>query len=200
MSHILNQRRILTKRYFELTDNSLKISVTKPFKYYEEEFSFEQLGSKVFRKRSFNRYAMIGVVISLIGLLVTVIGNLSGDKTITFSDMLFYMLLFVIISAVLYITATNTTNLWLMDKRYIAFYLNSPNKNDVKNFTDSILSEQKKYLINKYTKREPYMSNEQLMDQLIWLKKRDMIDEPEFESFKKDLLPTIGFTFNANDN
>ena len=206
MSNILQQRRILTKRCFEITHNSLKFSVKRPFKYYEEELSFGEIGKKVFKKKSFNRFAITGIFISSFGLIATLVGNLSGDKTIKFEDIFFYVLLTAIVLALLLFTRTNTTNLMLVDKRYVAFYSNSPDNETVKRFIDLIFSDQKKYMLNKYAKREQFLPLERLMEQIVWLKDRNIIDEPEFEKLKTDLFPitsnssAIGFTFNSNSN
>jgi hypothetical protein len=205
MSNILKQQRLLTKRYFEITNNSLKISVKKPFKYYEEDFSFEEIGKKVFIKKSFNRYAVTGSVIALVGLLITAGGRLSGDKTISIEDILFYFILTIIASGILLVTALNTTNLMLVDKRYIAFFSKSTNKKEVTDFLALILAEQKKHMINKYARKEQFLPPERLMDQIIWLKDRDIISETEFENLKAELFPisspnSIGFTFNTYDN
>lgn len=51
MPEALNQRNIFTIRTFQLDEKSLKITVKKPFKYYEEEFSFEDIDNKTFRKK-----------------------------------------------------------------------------------------------------------------------------------------------------
>jgi hypothetical protein len=206
MDKILRQTRILTKRYFELTGNSLKISVTKQFKYYEEEFSFEEIGKKVFKKKSFNRAALTTTIIFIIGVCVTLLGNIGGDKTITPGDISFYAFLSGLAFMWLLTTYTNNTNLMLVDGRYITFYSNSPSTPIVDEFIELIFSEQKSYLLNKYAKREQFLSLEKLMDQIIWLKERDIIDDIEFENLKISLFPNtsnnppIGFTFNSSHN
>jgi len=199
MSHILNQRRFLTKRYFEITPSSLKISMSKPFKYYEEEFPFEEIGRKTIKKMDANRYLLIFSVICLIGLFVNINETLIGNKG-DWEDTIFYIILTPIILFLFWVGFSNNIHLMLADKRYILFYRNIPNKTKVQKFIDLFLSEQKSYLVNKYTKREPHLSPDRLMDQLMWLKDRGILDESEFENFKKDLFPSIGFTFNASNN
>ena len=205
MSYYLKQQHFFVKRNFEITDHSLKITVKQPFKHFEEEFSFEEIAKKTFVNKTPNRYIFIACVVSLIGLLITSIEKFNGDKTISFDDILFYIVFSSTFCCLLWFTYRNTINLMIVDKRYILFYAKSPDSEAVRRFIDMIFSEQKKYLVERYARRLPYVSNEKLMDQLLWLKERYIIDDKEFEIFKNDLLSqsnplVVGFAFKNSSN
>ena len=203
MSEILKQRRLFTKRYFELTDHSLKISVSKLFSSYEAEFSFEELDRRMSKKKSFNRFLLISSIFCLIALLITAINEANGNSQI--EDVTFYAIPTFIFSFSLWITRQSIICLPLYDKRNIIFFNFSYNQNSVQKFIDSVLITQKSYLLNKYARKELFVSAENVMDQPIWLKNRYIIDDDEFEKLKIDLLPktpnpVIGFTFNPSAN
>lgn len=206
MSNILKQRRLLTKRDFELTSNFLKISVKTPSNHFEGNFRFEEIGRTVSRRKSYNRYALGILGVFLFGFIITFLSKATGDKTVHVDDVSFYIFFSAIMLGVVIITSKDMTNLSLMDGRHIAFFTNSPDRSVVQGYIEQILAEQKQYLLKKYAKPEPFLSPETIMHQLMWLKDRDVIDDVEFEKFKSELLPSysasapIGFTINPTNN
>ena len=203
MSEIFTQRRFFIKRYFELTNSSLKVTVSKPFNFYEVELSFEDLTRKIFKKKSYNRFLLISSIFCLIALLMTVINAVNGNSQV--DDVTFYAIPSVILLFLLWVTRQDIIYIPLYDKGNVIFFNHSPYRNNVQNFVDKILSAQKDYLLSKYAKKEPFISTERLMEQLIWLKSHYIIDETEFEELKLSLIPqnpnpVMGFKFNPSAN
>lgn len=128
MSNILHQRRLLTKREFELTPNSLKISVKTLSNYFEGDFRFEEIGRAISRRKSYNRYAIAALCIFLFGFVITVLNKATGDKTIHVHDISFYIFFSAVTAIIVAITAKDTTNLALIDGRHIVFFTNLPNR------------------------------------------------------------------------
>ena len=206
MSNILKQRRLLTRRNFELTSNSLKISVKTISNYFEGDFRFEEIGGKISRRKTYNRYALGALIIFLIGFVVTSANRLTGDTTVHVDDISFYTFFALVAFVIVLTTSKDTTNLSLLDGRHIVFFSNSPNKVTVEAYIQRVLDERKQFLLNKYAKPEPFLPSEAIIRQLLWLKDNEVIDNTEFEQLKLNLLPTaatsnpIGFTFNAMNN
>ncbi len=205
MTNILQQRRFLKKRHFELTDTGLKIIVTKPFNFFEEEFPFENITKRTAKRRSPNRLVLIISVIALIGFFITFIGKLDGDKTIGWDDVLFYVVFLMFQSILFWITFSNNINLILSDGRYIAFIANSPNKKAVKGYMDLIFAKQKQVLLDKYGQKDSYLSNEQLAINIKWLLDKEVITDDEYmeltsKYFKNNSIEPIGFKFNSQNN
>lgn len=203
MSEILKQRHLFTKRYFELTDHSLKISVSKLFSSYEAEFSFEELDRRIFKKKSFNRFLLFSSIFCLIALLITAMNEANGHSQV--DDVTFYAMPTFIFSLFLWATRQNIICLPLYDKRNIIFFNFFYNQNSVQQFIDNILATQKNYLLNKYGRKELFVSPEDIINQLIWLKNRHIIDDDEFENLKRNLLPknpnpVTGFTLKPSSN
>ncbi|MGN6181503.1 MAG: hypothetical protein ACTHNW_20135 [Mucilaginibacter sp.] len=203
MSEILKQRHLFTKRYFELTDHSLKISVSKLFSSYEAEFSFEELDRRIFKKKSFNRFLLVSSIFCLIALLITAMNEANGHSQV--DDVTFYAIPTFIFSLFLWVTRQNIICLPLYDKRNIIFFNFFYNQNSVQQFIDNILATQKNYLLNKYGRKELFVSPEDIINQLIWLKNRHIIDDDEFENLKRNLLPknpnpVTGFTLKPSSN
>lgn len=203
MSEILQQRRFFTKRRFELTDSSLKVSVFKFFSSYETELSFEEIDRKIFKKKSFNRFLLMSTIFCCIALIITAINAANGNSQV--DDVTFYAIPTTILGGILLATRQNIIYMPLFDKRNIIFFNYAYNQTSVQKFIEDILITQKSYLLNKYAKKEPFISAERLIEQLIWLKGHQIIDDIEFEELKLELLPqtpnpVIGFTFNSSAN
>ncbi len=70
-------------------------------------------------------------------------------------------------------------------------------------FINNLFAEQKKYLINRYAKHDPYLSVDQVNTNLKWLWDRKIIDDQELNDLRSKLLPkpntndTVGFKINS---
>lgn len=205
MSNILKQRHFLTKRDFEITDSGLKITVTKPFNYFEREFSFENIEKKTVKRKVPNKFVLILFSISLIGFLITFIGKLSGDNTIGWDDVSFYIVLLGISTTLFWITFINQIHLMLSDGVGIAFIANKPNKNEVNNYIALFFLKQKETLLEKYGQVDEYLSADQLLINFKWLKGKGIIDDKEFNELSSKInrpkpSSPIGFKFYSSDN
>jgi hypothetical protein len=206
MPAILKQRKLFTIKIFEITDKSLKVSIKKWFNYVEDEFTFEEVTTKTTRKQSINMYAFIPGLLCLVGLVITTISHFEQKKdSSSVSDMWFYFILMCVLLSIAYLTYEKMINLSLTDRRIITLYQNSPSEKEVSDFLDLLKKEQKKFLLWRYAKHDPYVSIEQLADNLSWLYDRNIINENELDQLRSKLLgksndAQVGFKFNQLDN
>jgi len=88
---------------------------------------------------------------------------------------------------------------------HISFYANSPNEVQVNSFLELLRQKQKEYLLKKYATPDPYLTDEQLANNLKWLRNVNVISETELEQLRNSLLQkyptvTLGFKFNTDNN
>lgn len=200
----LRQKYFFNTRFFELTDSSLKCTISKPGSLVENEFTFEEIGTRTSRRKFVD---MSVVVISMI--LISVFIAITCMKISGNNDIDIFVLLLFFVLAMIFVTLTlsryqNDVNLYLNDGRYIAFYATHPDETTVNQFVEAIKIAQKAYLLNRYAANEAYITDETKAQRLYWLRDIHIIDETEFESLKNELLkkeyiaPVVGFNIKQD--
>jgi hypothetical protein len=143
MSAILKQRNLLATQEFEITDKSLKTILKTPVSYFENEFTFEEITKKYLRKKSVNLYTFIPAVLFTICIIVTICSHFFQEKGSSWDDILLYAILAAVFIIVSIFNIENVVKLFLIDGRFLSFYGNSPNKQDVDAFLERLFFEKK---------------------------------------------------------
>jgi len=202
MPAILNQRNFFVTKRFEITEHSLKVAIKSPVSYIEDEFPFEEITKKYTRKKTANLFTLIPCILCIIGVIITVCSHLLEKNGSSIEDILVYGVLGIIFLVLSVFNFENVINLMLVNGRLLSFYADSPNKIDVDAFLELLLSDQKKYLLNRYAKSDPYVSAEQSSANLKWLRDRNIIDDAELTDLQAKILPkpggnsSVGFRIN----
>jgi hypothetical protein len=206
MSAILKQRNIFVTQEFELADDSLKVRVSRPFSYADNEIKFENITSVITRLKAPNTILSIISIIMFAGIIITVISHFTDSKGSNVDDIIFYIILLSLFIFLLRLTYENKVNLIILNGQSLSFYANSPNKQAVNDYIQQIFIEQKKYLLKRYAQDDPYLSEEQLSANLKWLWERKIINDLELDDLRFTLLSKnsnqkiVGFRFNSSDN
>ena len=207
MGATLKQRNFFVTKIFEITGHSLKVGIKRPLSFIEDEFKFEELTNKLVRKQSFSLYALIPTLLFAFGTLITIYSHFFDRKDPSSADdILFYLIPSIIFAAIAILSRENAIKLILADRRAISFYAKSPDKDKVTAFLYLLLAEQKRYLLNRYAKADPYLSTEQLVNNLNWLRDRNTITDEELQELRLKILPrpssgsSVGFKFNPSAN
>jgi hypothetical protein len=200
----LRQKYFFNTRFFELTDSSLKCTISKPGSLVENEFTFEEIGTRTSRRKFVDMpVVIISMILVSIFIAMTYL-RISGNTDI---DIFVLLIFFVLAMAFVMLTLSryrNDLNLYLNDGRYIAFYATQPDDTTVNQFLDTIKIAQKAYLLNRYATNEAYITDEAKAQRLYWLRDVHIIDETEFESLKNELLkkeyiaPVVGFNIKQD--
>jgi len=202
MSTILKQRNFLITQIFEISDRSLKITVRKPLNYLENEFTFEELGVKIVRLQKPYLPSIIGASIMLLVSILFFYSYLTNSKETPFYEVILCLGLLTFLTLMSFALHENVVKLFLFDLSFISFYANSPNKKQVNDFLSLLRERQKIYLLARYAKADPYLSPEQLSNNLNWLWNRGIIDNIELEHLREKIIPkpqsdsSIGFKFS----
>ncbi len=206
MSAILKQRNYFVTKRFEITPTSLKLGFKSQFGYAEHEYAFEQIFPKYYRQKKHNLFTLIPALLCFMATIITILSHFIEKDGSSVDDILVYGILWIILTIISAFNYEDTLTLSLNHGMTLAFYTNSPNPKEVESFIALLFSDQKKYLLNRYAKSDPYLSVEQLSTNLKWLWDRNIINDAELEDLRKKILPapssasSIGFNFNPNLN
>lgn len=205
MDNVLKQRNFLSTKIFELTDESLIIKISKPLNYAEFQYNFEDISLRITRNKKPNQIILILCIMLFVLISIAIFSHFFDKDGSSWADIMFYCIPLSISLFLLYVTFENEVNVILNNVGYISFYANSPNRSQVDEFLSLMKEKQKKYLLHKYATLDPYLTDEQLANNLKWLRDRNIINESELEHLRSSLLQkypnaTLGFKFNTDNN
>ena len=187
-------RRYFTKQEFEIRKTSLKISKKTFFDEVEFETSLEQLDNKKkIEVRTNSNLFFLGILIFVIGIFF-----LSGS-------IIEITALCALISIVLMITSfidkKRIITIASFQNENITFFFNSKNKLEVIAFVESVFKASNTFLLNKYSKIDRALPIEPQLDNIEFLRNREVISNEEYDRLKNQLLGrenklSIGFSNN----
>lgn len=197
MPSILKQRHFIVSKIFEITDKSLIFKQKTPFSYIENEFTFEELGNKVIHQKKPYIPSLILAFGSFFVTILLFCFYIDNSKDTPLSAVLIALLVCTVFLVFSYLINENFINIYLFNGLPLSFYGYSRTKPQVLNFIDELFAEQKKYLVNRYAKYDPYLK---------WLWDRKIIDDKELNDLRSKLLPKpntndgVGFKINPSSN
>ncbi|MEN6452699.1 MAG: hypothetical protein ABFD10_00460 [Prolixibacteraceae bacterium] len=184
---ILKQKQGFSKKEFELIDDTLKIKTKDSSKNEEWTIKIEQLGEdKYYQSTSKIGANIVAVCFLAFCLFVTIAFIVDGDKAQNIWVLLGVYALFGGIAMFLLLTPRKRELHLIGGNIQMTFFPDSPSKEKVDEFIDEIIRRSKKILIEKYGKIDPDLPEDTQMNQLNWLKNRNLISEKEYEQSKQE--------------
>jgi len=204
MERILKQRNLFVTKEFELGDGILKIKQATPISHLEMQAKFEDISFTVTRKQTPNTTFLIFSILLFLGVVITTISFFFETKQpSTAQDIMLYIALLAVFLLFLRLTYENIVTIWLINGASVVLYANSPNKGRVNEFIALMYNEQKQYLLNRYAISDPFLTDEQLTNNLRWLWERKVINQEELQKLRDELLQkqttshkVVGFKIN----
>ena len=178
---IYKNRHLFTSQEFEIQKSSLKVDIKNLFDAIEYEISFEHIDNRKKIQTSINHgLLIISVFLFLIGILLFAGSNDELKVIFIFGAVVFAI--FAFISRKRSVTITSH------DGNKIELYFNKGNKQEVVNFANNIIEASDKYLRNKYSKIDPALPIESQLNNIQFLRNREVITEEDYEALKNQLL------------
>lgn len=183
---VLKQRQGFRTKEFELLGSELRVKTKGPEGRQEWAVSVEHLGESRFYNSGSKKGGYLTAGFFLLFILVTNVGYFLSDggeniwlviSCDVFFGALAGFLIFTPPKSEVHLTGGSTT---------ITFFSNSPSKQEVEFFIDEVISRTKHLLISKYGKVDPDLPEDTQMNQLNWLKNRDILSESEYEELKQE--------------
>jgi hypothetical protein len=183
----LTQKQGFKRRFFEITDDEVKVSEKSMSGIKEWTIRLENLGDQIYIEKNSKKGAIL-LGLFFLAFAVFFVAVNAADKEKTVKPWIwvvigaFYLLFSTIIFLVpnrreIHVTGGHST---------LSFFLDSPSETDVRNFVEIVINKSKKLLIEKYGKIDPDLPEETMINQLNWLKNRDLITVKEYKDLKKE--------------
>lgn len=183
----LKQRQGYLRREFELTDDTLKIKTKSLGKNKEWSVKLEQLGfTKYYHYYSKVGQYIIGTIFSLV-VGVAIIGYLGEeDLSGNLGALIFSLIVFGGLALLAFLSPNKKELNLVGGEIQASFLIDSPTKEEVESFADKVIERSRNVLLSKYAKVDIDLPEETQMNQLNWLKNRDLIDEAKYEQLKME--------------
>lgn len=186
-------RRYFTRQNFELKITSLKVDVKTLFDRTEYDISYEHIDHRRKIQVIFNQGLFVsGIFAFAIGVLFA----LAANEEAAF--------VFFVVSAICFTSAfflkKRVVTINTYDGNKIELFFNRSNKETVVDLADEIIQSANKHLLRKYSKIDPALPIEPQINNIQFLRDREIITEGEYEAMKNQLLgrstkTTIGFGY-----
>jgi len=183
----LKQKQGFNKKEFELQNETLLIKTKTNGEYKEWSVKVEHIGdTKYYQSSTKLGPNIIGGICALFVLFVIIAFIRDNNKAENLWIMLGVVAMFGSISALLLFIPKKKELHIIGGLEQVTFYPDSPGKKEVDEFIDQIINRSKKVLLNKYGKVDPDLPEETQMNQLNWLKNRDLISQETYEQLKQE--------------
>lgn len=184
-------KRYLTSQTFEIKNSTLSIERKSLFESLQHQISFEQIDSKRRIQTITNvNLIFVGLFFFLFGLLF----QTGPNDELTF--------IFIGISLVFFLCAVigrkKVITIITFGGESIELYFTDGNKNEVNEFAIEIITAANAFLLSKYSKVDKDLAIEPQLDQIQFLRNREIITEQQYGTLKNQLLgrenkSSIGF-------
>lgn len=185
---ILKQKQGINTKEFELTDKIIKIKSTSAFGEMKEwSVNLEFLGdSKFYESHSRKGPKFLAFIFGVFMIFVTIAFFVDDDKAQNVWVLLgVYALFGGMIALLLFSPMKNGLHL-IGGSNQISFFKDNPSQQEVETFVDEVILRTRKILIDKYGRIDPDLPEDTQMNQLNYLKNRDLLSEDVYEQLKHD--------------
>lgn len=188
---MFNNRRFFKKQRLEILKTGLKVDKKTIFDSVEYEISFEKIHNKLKIETKVNHGLLTTAFFFIItGFIILA----SGNDTV--ATIFFLLTLAIVILA--FSTRLKIVTIECYDKDNIELYFSNQTKSDVLEFANQIINSSNVYLLNKYSKIDKALPIDSQLNNLEFLRNKEIINEEFFETLKNQLLgrenkSSIGF-------
>ena len=177
----LTQQRFFRKDYYEVRDTGFFVAQHSGKTVFEEEIRYEDISNRVNR---IERRQPLLVVAAVVCLLLAIAAAFFHFFWLAGLGILLSLVLALVIRE----RARPLVQIFLRSDFAIQIEAENPDKETVDQFLQGLEREKRKYVINKYGNVDKDLPIEPQLDQLIWLRNEDYIDEKTLDELKNKLL------------
>jgi hypothetical protein len=173
--------RFIKKISIQLLDSRVVVKKSSPFETSEFELSYEQIENKKTIETKVNFSLLVfSSFAAIVGFLY-----LFGDKSS--NSIVFFLFSFVIL-LIAFATKLKVIIIKSNNGKNIELYFNERNKEEIILFSDKIINSVNDYLLRKYSKVDKELPIDYQINNLIFLRDRDLLSDEKFEQLKNQLL------------
>ncbi|PVD50582.1 hypothetical protein DC498_19340 [Terrimonas sp.] len=180
-----NNNRRFTRQTFDILSSSLKIDRKGLLDRIEYEIPFDNIHNKKKIQTQINNNLVITGLFFFVFSFLFLLGT-AEELTVIFLS------IGVIFVLTAFMNRKKTVTIATYTGDEITLYFNNKNKEDVVEFSDKIIEASNNYLMKKYGKIDRALPVEQQIDNLQFLRNREIITENHYEALKDELLGREG--------
>jgi len=177
----LTQKKLFTTSLFEIREKGLFVSIHSISEKFEEEILFEDISNRI--NRLSKKEPVLAIISSgfvVAGILSLIRGSLEGFGILIGIAIFFWL--------IMKISNKNVIQVYLHNEKALIINADKPSKETVDRFLDTLKKNKRDYLITKYASIDRDLPIEGQLNNLIWLKNSDYLDDAEFVDYKNKLL------------
>jgi len=177
----LTQKRLFRKSYYDVRDTGFFVAQHGGKMAFEEEFRFEDISNRINRIEPRQPYL---VALAVLMLPLAVLFVILAYPWLAISSI-------ALAGVLVFVIHERTRPLVQIFHRLdfaIQLEAENPDRETVDNFLHTLESEKRKYVIHKYGHVDKDLPIEPQLDQLVWLRNEDYIDEETLNELKDKLL------------
>jgi hypothetical protein len=178
---IYRNKKGLSFTEIEFQASALKMSKKTVFEFVEYEIPFEQISNKKKVQSKISDGMLVSAMIFLIfGFLISL-----GPG---FEVGLLLMTIGVILTVTTFLRRIRVITVHTFTDQDIKLYFNRSNKKEVIELANTIISHSNSFLLRKYGKVDRALAVEPQIENLQFLRNREILDEEQYEALKDELL------------
>lgn len=181
MKNKLHQRKLFVTRDFEIRERGLKYDVKDLTDSLSVEIPYEEINYKEIRQRTQNRMFIIASIFFFIVLLAK-LNFLLFENSNDYSMTGVVFILLIISGLIAYIGNKDYIILEAVNPQVIVFESKRPDRATVEVFLSQLRLKMRDYLLEEYG-NNPNITTEERLQNLNWLKSKDLINKKEYEEF-----------------
>jgi len=181
MENVFESRRIFNKTRIDVLDNKVFVTKRSVFDYIEFEVSFESIDNKKRVKKEMNHgLGIISIFSFSVAIICLLTDNIDVFVTFFLISLGLAVLGFILRKKFISITTFTDGNLDL--------HFTNRNEMEVRNFADDLIRSANEYMIKKFSEVDKDLPIENQLNNISYLKSKDLIDDKKFEELKNILL------------
>lgn len=183
----LEQKQGIKRRTFELIGDKLKMTYRTSSETKEWAVNLDTIGNEILiEKKSRKGSVFLGLFFLAFGIFILAAYILSGDNSLSLWAIIAIGVFYIGFGALIFLSPLKNELHITGGFSQVTFFLESPSREDVEKFANSLIKQSKNIILSRYSKIDPDLPEETMMNQLNWLRTRGLLSEKEYELKKQE--------------
>jgi hypothetical protein len=178
---LLNQNRWLKKARYEVSESGLIVFEKTLKSTYEEQIRFEDISNRISRIERRQPWLM---ALNLLATILAIKFLFAGELEWAALCIAIILVLFFVI----HLSSSQLILIYLQSGLVVKIDSSIPDNETVERFIDDFVNEKRRYMVAKYASVDRDLPIEPQLNQLVWLRNEDYIDEKTLTELKNKLL------------
>lgn len=178
---LLNQNRWFKKARYEVSESGLFVFEKNLKSTYEEKFRFEEISNRISRIERRQPWLM---ALNLLSTILAIKFLFAGEL----EEAALCIAIILVLFFVIHLSSSQLILIYLQSGLVVKIDSSIPDNETVERFMDDFVNEKRRYMVAKYASVDRDLPIEPQLNQLVWLRNEDYIDEATLNELKNKLL------------